>query len=581
MIKSSLNFLFDIFASLRLALTLLITLAVTLAVGTIIESLHGAKAAQQVIYLSPWFGVLLGLLALNVACAALDRLPWKRKHIGFVMTHTGIILILVGSWMTQQFAIDGNLGLGEGERGARLMLDEPVLHLVLPDLKQGTLIPIAPTPFKWEGKRPIDLPDNIGLEANLLAYYPHAAEYKEALADEGGQPLAEVIVSNKMVNTGGWLIADSPEQSSVNLGPAIISFSSQALTNAPTTTGKGSLHIDLANQHFTVSIDTALEDFQSLEGTAYALKVSRYLPHAVVEDNQLINRSEKAINPACEVVITGNGTEEAHTVFAFFPDFPTIHGMEASPLGIKLRFDAPQQGLSSGQNELRVIYNESLGLSYQIKTKGVIQEPQPLIVGDVRNTGWMDLAFEVNAFHPKGRIAKGYHAKRMPTGGKAPMPAALIEFRKGDEAKQIWFAQGNREVFYLAGVPYTVIYGTRTIPLGFELELKDFMIDYYEGTTRPMSYKSQVVLEDEKEGLTQRALISMNEPLEYKGFKIYQSGYQLGEQGEPDVSIFSIGRDPGIPVKYTGSIIMILGIIIMFYLKRFSHKKAVTAGKSS
>ena len=63
----------------------------------------------------------------------------------------------------------------------------------------------------------------------------------------------------------------------------------------------------------------------------------------------------------------------------------------------------------------------------------------------------------------------------------------------------------------------------------------------------------------------------MNEPLEYRGFKIYQSGYQMPEEpGQPEVSIFSVGQDPGVPFQYAGTIIMVGGVITMFFTRKFS-----------
>jgi hypothetical protein len=90
---------FRFFASVQLAVIMLLSLAAIMAVGTFVESAHGAKAAQILIYRSPWFSILLVLLAVNVVTSTLTRLPWKIKHIGFVVTHAGILMILAGSMM--------------------------------------------------------------------------------------------------------------------------------------------------------------------------------------------------------------------------------------------------------------------------------------------------------------------------------------------------------------------------------------------------------------------------------------------------------------------------------------------------
>jgi hypothetical protein len=60
--------------------------------------------------------------------------------------------------------------------------------------------------------------------------------------------------------------------------------------------------------------------------------------------------------------------------------------------------------------------------------------------------------------------------------------------------------------------------------------------------------------------------------LVYRGFKVFQSGYQETE-GEPEVSIFTVAKDPGIPVKYSGAVVLIVGILLMFYSRRFSNPK--------
>jgi len=88
---------------------------------------------------------------------------------------------------------------------------------------------------------------------------------------------------------------------------------------------------------------------------------------------------------------------------------------------------------------------------------------------------------------------------------------------------------------------------------------------------------------DSKAGVEQKAHISMNEPLYYGGDFFYQASYQLQENGPP-ISVFSVNYDPGRWVKYLGSIIMVLGIMLMFYFNPHywdkilgSQKKAVSA----
>ena len=95
-------------------------LIILFAVGTFYESAHGRMAAQEVIYGSVWMTVLVSLLALNIIAVMIDRWPWKKRHIGFLLAHFGIIFVIVGSLMTRFYGVDGNLRLALEERGGQI-----------------------------------------------------------------------------------------------------------------------------------------------------------------------------------------------------------------------------------------------------------------------------------------------------------------------------------------------------------------------------------------------------------------------------------------------------------------------------
>ena len=119
---------FKFFASLKLAVLLLLSLIIIFSTGTFIESWHGAETARILVYDSFWMAAVLFLLGINVIAAAIDRLPWKQRHIGFVTTHVGIITLLIGSFITQQWMIDGQMAITEGDTEYRITLEEPLLY---------------------------------------------------------------------------------------------------------------------------------------------------------------------------------------------------------------------------------------------------------------------------------------------------------------------------------------------------------------------------------------------------------------------------------------------------------------------
>jgi hypothetical protein len=121
--KKALQFL----GSTRLALPMLLLLAVLLAVGTAVESRYSAAVAGRFVYGTWWFAGFLFLLAVNLLCSALSRLPWKKHQTGFILTHLGIICVLAGSLVTRQLGVDGQIALNEGEEGRSFLEDKPIL----------------------------------------------------------------------------------------------------------------------------------------------------------------------------------------------------------------------------------------------------------------------------------------------------------------------------------------------------------------------------------------------------------------------------------------------------------------------
>jgi len=104
-------------ASLKLAIVLLVLILLVLAIGTIIESLRSAELALSTVYEAFWFRALLGVFAVNVLCSLITHWPWRRARTGFALTHSSLIIILLGGLASEFFKIDGNLAIWEGEDG--------------------------------------------------------------------------------------------------------------------------------------------------------------------------------------------------------------------------------------------------------------------------------------------------------------------------------------------------------------------------------------------------------------------------------------------------------------------------------
>jgi hypothetical protein len=61
-------------------------------------------------------------------------------------------------------------------------------------------------------------------------------------------------------------------------------------------------------------------------------------------------------------------------------------------------------------------------------------------------------------------------------------------------------------------------------------------------------------------------MITMNHPLTHRKFTFYQSSFHPSSSGD-FVSVFQVGHDAGRPLKYAGSLLLVLGVFLQFYMK--------------
>ncbi|MEA1897537.1 MAG: cytochrome c biogenesis protein ResB, partial [Bacteroidota bacterium] len=123
---------------------------------------------------------------------------------------------------------------------------------------------------------------------------------------------------------------------------------------------------------------------------------------------------------------------------------------------------------------------------------------------------------------------------------------------------------GRQYNYNLDGARLTLGYGPRSIQLPFTLFLKDFQLEKYPGSNSPASYASEVTLIDSNSGLEKDNRIFMNNILDYKGYRFFQSSYDTDEKG----TILSVNHDVlGTAVTYIGYFLMTLGMLLSLFNK--------------
>src|SRR5437870_5150892 len=235
------NPVFEFFASLKLAVVLLTVMIVAAIAGTIYESSFDAKVARTYVYGAPWFNIWLVLLGANLTCSALSRWPWRKHHLAFLITHLGIITLLIGSLIGRIWGIEGTMTLFKGESPTnRLLADQRQLRVHDVD----GVVKAYPAEFLHHPPTP-QHPRNLGQLASgarlQIVDYATAIEVKlnpKPLAN-GGAPALHFTISTAMMNQRleSWLLADDPQHGNFSMGLANIELKRGSAPNAANGTG--------------------------------------------------------------------------------------------------------------------------------------------------------------------------------------------------------------------------------------------------------------------------------------------------------------------------------------------------------
>src|SRR5436309_12558735 len=218
------NPIFEFFASLRLAVVLLAVLILAAIAGTIYESSFDAKVSRAYVYGAPWFNLWLVLLGANLAVSALSRWPWRKHHLAFLITHLGIITLLIGSLIGRIFGIEGTMTLFKGEGPTnRLLIDQRQLRVHDVD---GIVKAFAAE--VWHLPPNPQHPNILGWLANgarmQIVDYAPAIEGKlnPKPLSNGGEPALHFTISTAMMNQhlDSWLLADDPQHGNFSMGLA-------------------------------------------------------------------------------------------------------------------------------------------------------------------------------------------------------------------------------------------------------------------------------------------------------------------------------------------------------------------------
>lgn len=156
--------IFHFFGSIHFAVSLIATTALFVIIGTLLESWSNSHLyAASWTYQHPAFIVLLIFFFVNILFSALRRWPFQTRHIPFLITHLGLLMIIGGVMIKTLYGVQGVMHLVEGSGSHELLLPQ-TYALRIEDRKQKVIY----TPLKKKNSY-----------FQLMGYAPHSEESNE------------------------------------------------------------------------------------------------------------------------------------------------------------------------------------------------------------------------------------------------------------------------------------------------------------------------------------------------------------------------------------------------------------------
>ena len=587
--------------SLSFAVILIASLVILLILSTSLESALGTPFVQKTFYQNHWFDLFLSLLWINIFCSTWLRFPFKKHHTGFVVTHIGILLLLLGALLTRLIGIEGQMTLYEGEHTHHILQEGHVLNVALPD-HESQIFQLDPK----KNRVPLSLPiKNSAFKLFLTQISEHVIPIQRVTEGTPQDPDNYAIQVTLSSNTVGlnetfWLIEKDPQNphsTFTSIGPAQILLKVEKNLNSPSGLWlrlfrksndelfSMELNDEILNRWQTSSDEEKIPIPQS----DLVLSNIRYYPNAKVENNQLLNSPQEIpFNPAVEFEICNSQNQcEHHTKFTLFPELDSLHGRNSAnffDLSVKLEIPIPETFQEPNPPSL-VFFVSSDGQWHYHSTsskgtsiEGAVQLSIPL------SAGWMDIAFTVNQILTHAQSSK--EIVEDPQGGDfgveiqfVPSASPRGEPSKGELAQKEWVLLNQPVLLQTEAGALEFTLTPKDTSLPFLLQLLDFRKVDYPGTQNPSSFESDILLYDMKEKTTLQKTISMNKPLDYAGFRIFQSSY-IQDPSAGEASIFTVARNPGIPFIYSGAVILFTGVVLLFYVKPFSKENTINGNSA-
>ena len=310
------------------------------------------------------------------------------------------------------------------------------------------------------------------------------------------------------------------------------------------------LFASLGNNHFKKSY--------ILDGQKVEVEVLDFMPNP----SEIMVDDENGI-PVVKVVIGGGSGREEY--FVKYGDRVNIRGTlfnfqeEEDPMAFNLKYENEQLLAKTNQ-----VFNVTQMATQKMDTL-MPGEYHPLLLRSLYASGGQRFVF--GQFTPTGRVEIQSTSRKMASNSMGGLTMKLST--NGQEELFNVFGskgvEGRPRAVEVGGMGFSVAYGSKRMELPFAIKLNDFILEKYPGTNSASSYASEVTLVDNQSNLIRDQRIFMNNILNYRGYRFFQSSFDKDELG----SYLSVNHDaPGTWLSYIGYALLTLGMVFTFFSKK-------------
>ncbi len=173
------------------------------------------------------------------------------------------------------------------------------------------------------------------------------------------------------------------------------------------------------------------------------------------------------------------------------------------------------------------------------------------------------------------QVIKHARKKLFPSGKKkvgSDYLTVLVECGKEKKIVRVMGGMGalpTPKNIEIDGIQVQLEYGAIRMPLPFSVACNNFTLIKYPGSESPSSFESELTIIDQKNNYNNKRKVFMNNVTDYKGYRFFQSGYDLDNPKTPENeegTQLSVNYDEaGTNVTYLGYLLMAIGMVLSIF----------------